>query len=140
MLFPPGEYGRTVENGLLDHTILLSVPKAVASVRMSPERRMNGLLYDFSVSALPKDIFVKTKQSTATLTSTFVPTLPFRRFVVMVAGKPATNGLLLTNQQTGTLPPGGSVDVTFVFQATSVGRWTHELAVRNLGNKYDQAR
>ena len=56
----------------------------------------------------------------------------------MVAGKPATNSLLLTNQQTGTVPPGGSVDVSFAFQATSVGRWTHDLAVRNLGNKHDQ--
>lgn len=58
----------------------------------------------------------------------------------MVAGKPATNSLLLTNQQTGTVQPGGSVDVSFSFHATSVGRWTHDLAVRNLGNKHDQAR
>lgn len=57
----------------------------------------------------------------------------------MVAGKPATNTLLLTNQQTGTVPPGGSVDVSFSFHATTVGRWTHDLAVRNLGNKHDQA-
>lgn len=58
----------------------------------------------------------------------------------MVAGKPATNSLLLTNQQTGTVPPGGSMQVSFSFHATSVGRWTHDLAVRNLGNKHDQAR
>ena len=58
----------------------------------------------------------------------------------MVAGKPATNSLLLTNQQTGTVMPGGSVDVSFSFHATSVGRWTHDLAVRNLGNKHDQVR
>lgn len=57
----------------------------------------------------------------------------------MVAGKPATNSLLLTNQQTGTLLPGGSVDVSFAFHATSVGRWSHDLAVRNLSNKHDQA-
>lgn len=62
------------------------------------------------------------------------------RFVVMVAGKPATNSLLLTNQQTGTVQPGGSMDVSFSFHATSVGRWTHDLAVRNLGNKHDQVR
>lgn len=61
------------------------------------------------------------------------------RFVVMVAGKPATNNLLLTSQQTGTVQPGQSVHVSVTFVATSVGRWTHELAVRNLGNKHDQA-
>lgn len=61
------------------------------------------------------------------------------RFVVMVAGKPATNSLVLKSQQTGTLPSGGSVHVSFTFNATSVGRWTHDLAVRNLGNKHDQA-
>lgn len=57
----------------------------------------------------------------------------------MVAGKPATNNLLLTSQQTGTVQPGQSVHVSVTFVATSVGRWTHELAVRNLGNKHDQA-
>lgn len=57
----------------------------------------------------------------------------------MVAGKPATNSLLLTNQQTGTVQPGGSMEVSFSFHATSVGRWKHDLAVRNLGNKHDQA-
>lgn len=57
----------------------------------------------------------------------------------MVAGKPATNSLLLTNQQTGTVQPGGSMSVSFTFHATSVGRWTHDLAVRNLSNKHDQA-
>ena len=57
----------------------------------------------------------------------------------MVAGKPATNNLLLTSQQTGTVQPGQSVHVSVSFVATSVGRWTHELAVRNLGNKHDQA-
>lgn len=57
----------------------------------------------------------------------------------MVAGKPATNSLQLTSQQTGTLLPGESVHVSFVFHATSIGRWTHDLAVRNLGNKHDQA-
>lgn len=57
----------------------------------------------------------------------------------MVAGKPATNSLLLTSQQTGTVQPGQSVRVSISFAATSVGRWTHELAVRNLGNKHDQA-
>lgn len=57
----------------------------------------------------------------------------------MVSGKPATNSLLLTSQQTGTVQPQGSVHVSFSFVATSVGRWTHELAVRNLSNKHDQA-
>lgn len=61
-----------------------------------------------------------------------------RRFVVMVLGKPATNTFSLTNQQTGTLLPGGSVDVSFAFHATSVGRWSQDLAVRNLSNKHDQ--
>ncbi|CAM9335673.1 unnamed protein product [Ectocarpus sp. 13 AM-2016] len=58
----------------------------------------------------------------------------------MVAPKSPTNSLLLTNQQTGTVQPGESVQVSFSFHATSVGRWTHDLAVRNLGNKHDQAK
>lgn len=56
----------------------------------------------------------------------------------MVAGKPSTHGLLLTSQQTGLLAPGAFMDVSFAFHAASVGRWSHELTVRNLSNKHDQ--
>ncbi|CAM9122735.1 unnamed protein product [Chrysoparadoxa australica] len=57
----------------------------------------------------------------------------------MLLSKPATNALVLTSQPTGTISDGEGVVFGLKLTATAVGRWTHTLMVRNLGNKMDQA-
>ncbi|KAG5179043.1 hypothetical protein JKP88DRAFT_350052 [Tribonema minus] len=61
------------------------------------------------------------------------------KYVVMLVAKPAGNTLTVTEHQTGTLPPKGSQDVRLSLRAAVVGRWMHDIVVRNLANKHDQA-
>jgi hypothetical protein len=95
------------------------------------------------VSSMSVQEYIHLGDSTIGSTRNF--TLPVRNtsstdlhYIVVLVSKSAPTNLRIKGQQTGVVAPTEEKHILLEFTGTSSGRWTHELLVRNLNNRFDQ--